>query len=308
MSRPPIPNTPITTAALVITGSLLFCSKGIIVKLLYAEGITPSGVLALRMISSLPFFILMIAQLGRGAFSVQLKDWGLMAALSFVGYFLCSLVNFTGLQHISVGLERVILFSYPTLVLAGSVIFQGARHSIKMYAACALSWVGLYVLIREEISFAGDFHWVVVGSAMVLASAIIYAGYIIIAKPVIQRVGVQRYTGISMSFSCIFVLTYFSLSNGDFGSLFASPKVITYGAVIGIFGTVIPTFLLSYGLSKISSSSYAVISSIGPVITIVLAALFVGDSVGIPQFIGMACSIAGGLLAALKGSKIKQPA
>ena len=292
---------------LVITGSLLFCSKGILVKLMYAEGISPGGVLTLRMISALPFFVLMVALLGREVLTVRLKDWGLMALLSFVGYFLCSLVNFTGLQHISVGLERVILFSYPTLVLAGSVLFQGAKHSPKMYAACALSWVGLYLLIRQEISFAGDYNLVILGSVMVLASAIIYAAYIIIAKPVIQRVGVQRYTGISMSFSCFFVLGYFTSTGGEFSSLFVSPKVIAYGVIIGVFGTVIPTFLLSYGLSKISSSSYAVVSSIGPVITIVLAAVFVGNQLAGLQLIGMGFSITGGVLASIQGRAAKIP-
>ena len=136
---------------MVILGSFLFCAKGIIVKLMFAEGLAPSSVMALRMLTATPVFMIMVALRWKRLSSISRKDWGLMTLLSFIGYFLCSLCNMTGLQHVSVGLERVILFSYPSIVLAGSILFQGARPSAKMYAACGLSWIGLTLIIRDEI-------------------------------------------------------------------------------------------------------------------------------------------------------------
>lgn len=290
---------------MVILGSFLFCAKGIIVKLMFAEGLAPSGVMALRMLTATPVFVIMVALRWKRLSSISRKDWGLMALLSFVGYFLCSFVNMTGLQYVSVGLERVILFSYPSIVLAGTILFHGARPSPKMYAACGLSWIGLTLIIRDEISFAGNTGLVLYGSAMILLSAIIYAGYILVAKPVIKRVGVQLYTGITMLICMAIILVFFSLDNGDFYSLLESTKVIGYGTIIGVFGTAIPILLLSYALTKTSASSYAVVSSIGPVATIILATIYMGKIPEGIQMLGIALSVSGGFLASRQSAPKK---
>ncbi|MFC5050596.1 DMT family transporter [Rubritalea spongiae] len=300
MYRPPTIPTSVTIPSLVILGSFLFCAKGIIVKLMYAEGLVPSSVMALRMLTATPVFVVMVALHWKKLTTIRRRDWGLMGLLAFIGYYLCSLVNMIGLQYISVGLERVILFSYPSIVIAGSILFQGSRPKAGTYIACILTWVGLSLLIHKEISFAGDTNQILYGSAMVLLSAIIYASYIMIAKPVIQRVGVQLYTGLTMCICAGIILGHFSIENGDFSSLFASQEIISYGAAIGIAGTVIPLLLLSYALSKISSSSYAVISSIGPILTIVLSILFIGQLPDKAQCIGLTLSIVGGIFASLQ--------
>ncbi|MGJ8674011.1 DMT family transporter [Rubritalea sp.] len=303
MSRPPNIPTSFAIPSLVILGSFLFCSKGIIVKLMYAEGLAPSGVMALRMLAATPVFLVMVALHWKKLATIRRKDWGLMGLLAFIGYYLCSLVNMIGLQYVSVGLERVILFSYPTIVIAGSILFQGARPSIRTYIASGLTWGGLSLIIHNEISFAGNANDVLYGSAMVLLSAVIYASYIMIAKPVIQRVGVQLYTGLTMTFCAGIIISHFSIENGDFSSLFASQEIISYGVAIGIVGTVIPLLLLSYALSKTSSSSYAVMSSIGPVLTIGLSLVYVGKLPDIMQFCGLALAVAGGIFASFQKNK-----
>jgi len=136
-------------------------------------------------------------------------------------------------------------------------------------------------------------------------------GYILVAKSVIQRVGVQLYTGITMVFCAITILSYFSINDGNFSSLFSSNIVIGYGVAIGIFGTVIPLLMLSYALSKISTSSYAVISSIGPVVTILIATIYMGKIPEGLQLLGISLSVIGGLLATKQESPAKpklQPA
>jgi|TARA_B110000908_G_scaffold136897_1_gene162325 drug/metabolite transporter (DMT)-like permease len=102
-----------------------------------------------------------------------------------------------------------------------------------------------------------------------------------------------------MCFSCAFILINFGIVDGDVGSLFTSEKALVYGVVIGIFGTVVPTYILSYGLSKIPSTSYAVISSAGPVATIALSLVMIGVLPSTPQMLGITLSIAGSLLASL---------
>ena len=283
---------------MVMLGAFLFSSKGIFIKQLYAEGLNPSGALALRMSLALPFYAVPMLLMGRDVCAIALKDWGRMAALAFVGYFFCSLINFTGLQYISIGLERVILFSYPSLVLIGASVFQKRKPSAMLFIASALSWFGLYLVIREEIQVSTNTHFVLLGSGLVLLSAIIYAGYILIAKPVIERIGAKQYTSISMCFSCAFVLIHFGITEGDMSQIVVSDAALFYGIIIGIFGTVAPTYILSYGLSKISSSSYAVMSSVGPVATIALSFLMLSHLPSTIQISGMAISIFGSVLAA----------
>ncbi|MFC4991570.1 DMT family transporter [Rubritalea tangerina] len=304
MNRPPIINESITTPSLVITGSFLFCAKGIIVKALFEEGLSPNAVMALRMLSALPFFLIMVALRWHQLSQITRRDWAQMGVLAFVGFFLCSLINFTGLQYVSVGLERIILFSYPSIVLAGSFLFQGKRPTLPMLSACFLSWIGLTIMVRDEIHLTGNSTWILYGTLLILLSAGIYAGYILLAKPIIQRVGTQLYTGISMSLSACFVLLYFSLTGGEYNQLVKSQQVLSYGLVIGILGTVAPTFLLSYGLSKISADAYAVISSIGPVATIALATGLAGQMPTLAQCLGIGLSIVGAILAAKPKSPI----
>lgn len=283
----------------VMLGSFLFSSKGIFVKMMYDEGLNPTGVLALRMTVAFPFYLIPMVLLGRQLLMIRVKDWFAIMALSLIGYFLCSLINFIGLQYISVGLERVILFSYPSLVLIGSTIFHKRPPSLALVSACMMSWFGLYLVIREEIQIGDDPLWVIIGSGLVLLSAIIYAAYILIAKPVIMRVGASKYTSIVMCFSCVFILINFGLSDGNVAGLFVSQEALIYGIIIGILGTVVPTYILSYGLSKIPSTSYAVISSVGPVATIVLSLVMLGHLPSLIQSLGIIISIAGSLLASM---------
>jgi len=283
--------------SIVILGAFLFSSKSIFIKMMYAEGLNPSGVLALRMSVALPFYLTLAFCMRRSLSDIPLKDWFAMAGLALIGYFFCSLVNANGLQFISVGLERVILFSYPCLVLLGSSVFQKRRPSRTLIIACALSWVGLFLVIYEEIQISSNTSSVLTGAALVLLSAIIYAGYILIAKPLILRVGSERYTSLVMCFSCILVLVYFGITDGNVAALTSSKKAIICGVIIGIFGTVVPTYILSFGLAKTQASSYAILSSAGPVGTIILSLVLAGHFPSWVQCAGVALSIIGCLLA-----------
>ena len=236
----------------------------------------------------------------RSLSGIRIKDWLTMAGLSMIGYFLCSLINTSGLKYISVGLERIILFCYPSLVLVGSAVLKKQPPSRNLIVACVMSWVGLYLVIQEEIQITAHTSRVLLGSALVLLSSIIYAGYILIAKPIITRVGSERYTSLVMCFSCFFVLAYFGVTDGDMTALTYSKKALICGLIIGTFCTVLPTYILSFGLSKTDANSYAVLSSIGPVATIILSLAMAGQLPSWVQCLGVIFSICGSLLASRK--------
>jgi len=107
---------------LILLGAILFSSKAIVVKLAYQEPIDSISLLALRMLFSLPLFV--IAGLyKKGGTKIEQKDWLAMGAIGVTGFYMASYLDFLGLQYISASLERLILYIYPTLVLLMSAIF-----------------------------------------------------------------------------------------------------------------------------------------------------------------------------------------
>ena len=257
--------------AIIITGSFLFCAKGILVKELFRYGFSAQEALTLRMLFALPFYLVAGLWLRTSLRKVSKRDFVWIMVLSFIGFYICSLVNFTGLQHVSVGLERIILFSYPSLVLIGGVLFQKKKHGIKQYLACVLTWIGLALVVLDEVKISGENNRILFGAMMIFLSALIYASYLLIAKPLIHRVGALNTTTLGMVFCCTLILTVQLIKNGTEMSGTYSPQSIALAIAIGTLGTVAPTYLLSLGLSRVSSSSYAIVSSLGPIITIIVA-------------------------------------
>lgn len=278
----------------------MFCSKGILVKELFSHGFNAEEVLALRMLTAMPFYAIAGVILFKSWSKISRRDIGWIFMFSFIGFFLCSLINFMGLQHVSVGLERVILFSYPSLVLLGGALLHKQKHGKLQYVACALTWAGLILVVADEVSFSGDKHAILYGSLLIFLSALIYAWYLLFAKPVIKRVGAKNSTTLGMNISCLIVLGYYCSQNGTEMSGEWTPKTISYVVMIGVLGTVAPTYLLSIGLSRVSSSSYAIVSSIGPIVTIIVASLISQHMPSITQGFGMSLALGSSIFTNLK--------
>lgn len=285
---------------LVIAGSsVLFCSKGVFAKLAYTHGIDALTVLMLRMSMAFPFFAAFAIVPTPGKPPLEARDWLRLAGLGFVGYYLSSLVNFSGLQYISVGLERIILYTYPSLVLAISALIF--RRSVRpvIWTACAVTWVGIVS------AFAGEAHSPVandrtlLGAVLIFGSALSYATFIMISGDTITRVGARRFAGIVVGFSCLFMMIHFLLTHpvSALGNLPA--PVYGYGAVLAVFGTVAPALLQSIGLQRAGAQTFAVISTIGPVATLFVAWAFLGEKPNLAQALGFALTVSGGLAVSL---------
>jgi drug/metabolite transporter (DMT)-like permease len=288
------------TFLIVAGSSVLFCSKGVFAKLAYAEGVDALTVLALRTAFAFPFFVLLAVLPSPGARQpLAARDWGRLALLGFVGYYLSSLVNFTGLQYISVGLERIILYTYPSIVLGLSAVVMRRKIPGSVWTACAVAWVGIV------IAFAGETHRPVAegrtafGAALILASALTYAIFITVSGDTVKRVGTFRFTGIVVGFSCLMMQLHYAATR-PLDALFQLPvQVYGYGVILAIFGTVAPALLLSLGLKRAGAQSFAIISTIGPVTTLFLAWALLGEHPNLAQGIGFVLTLTGGLAVSL---------
>src|SRR6516164_576764 len=141
--------------ALALFGSIAFSGKAIIVKLAYRYGVDAVTLIMYRMLIALPMFAALAWWAGRGRPPLTRRDWLLIGGLGFSGYYLASFLDFAGLAYISAGLERLILYLNPTLVLAlGYVLFR-RRVSRLQVAALAVSYCGVLVVFGHEVRVQG---------------------------------------------------------------------------------------------------------------------------------------------------------
>ncbi len=286
-------------------GAVLFSTKAIIVKKAFADiKIDALTLLTLRMIFSLPFYIiaaLFIHQKKDKAHLTQ-TQWFQVIALGLFGYYMSSFLDFVGLQYVSAGLERLILFLYPSfVVLINTFYFRQKITRIQQWALMlTYTGIGLAYIGEFNADFNnGMFLW---GSFLIFLCAVTFAVYIVGSGKLIPVIGATRFTAYAMLSSTAGVLIHFTLKhNGQLSHLNAADNW-KYGILLAVIATVIPSFMISSGLKRIGSNNVAIISSIGPVSTIIQAHLILGERILISQVIGTILVIAGVLLIGWKTS------
>ena len=288
---------------MVAVAAVAFSGKAIIIKLAYRHGVDAVTLLALRMMFSAPLFLL-LAWWSTRAPDVQAlsgPDLRAVAALGLVGYYLASYFDFLGLQHITAALERLVLFLYPTFVLLLSAMLFGRHITSRDMAAVLLSYVGIALVFAHDLTTQqGD---VVLGSAWVLLSALLYAIYLLGSGRLVGRVGSLRFSCYAGLVSCVAVLAHYAIATPDLRLIVSQPAPV-YGLSIlmAVASTVLPIVLTSEGIRRIGASHASVLGSVGPVATIFLGFLFLGEEITAIQLAGAALVMAGVLLLTLRRS------
>lgn len=195
-----------------------------------------------------------------------------------------------GLQYISAGLERLILFLYPTFVVLLSLVFQKRAINRVEVIALLLSYLGIAFVFLENMS--GDSSQVLKGSLLILASALSFAFFIMGSGVMVKRIGSTKFTAYSMTISCLVTLTHYVITH-DFSLPDLPRQVYFLALMLALISTVIPAFLMNAGIKKVGASKAAIISSIGPVSTLVLAYFFLSEEITYVQLFGTALVISG---------------
>jgi drug/metabolite transporter (DMT)-like permease len=291
------------TYGIVAASSLFFCSKAVFVKLAFRFGMDAVTVLALRMILALPFFLIGGALDAKAnPRPISARDLLHLALLGFFGWYLSSVVNFEGLRHVSVGLERMILYTYPSMVVLGSVLLLGRSLRMGVVAAMLVSYIGIIIGYHAEAS-TSDSGNTLMGAGLVLASAVSYAIFVLFSGEMIARVGAIRFTSCVVGFSALFVLIHFTLTHPP-GALLRLPReAYGCGVALAIFGTVIPSYLFGIGLKRAGSQAFAVIGMVGPLGTVFLAWFILAESVNVTQILGLLLTLGGGVAISLLKDK-----
>ncbi|MEP1487373.1 MAG: DMT family transporter [Algibacter sp.] len=285
-----------------VLGIVLFSSKAVMVKIAYKYNADAISILLLRMLFSFPFYVV-IAYVYRNKISeisILKKDYAWVVFFGFVGYYLASYFDFVGLTYVKASLERIILFLYPTIVIILNRLFLKQPITKVQAGAIALTYLGIVLAFSDEVAVSGSDTYL--GGFFVLLSAITYASYLVGSGWLIPKFGVVKFTAYAMLVSCFCVFIHYSIISET--DLFGfSWEVYGLGVLIAVFATVIPSFLVSASIKMISSSNFAIVAGIGPVSTIILAAIFLNETLTLLQLFGALIVIAGIVFMSLKKEK-----
>ncbi len=288
----------LTGLLLAMLGSVLFSAKGVVVKLHYRLQIDAMTVLALRMLLSLPFFALVAwLQMRRNA-PLSAGDRGRIVLLGVVGYYLSSYLDFLGLQYISAGLERLILFLTPSFVLLMSVFWLKRRVGRTEWLALVICYGGTVLVFLHDARAGSANVWL--GGAFVLGSAVFYALYLLLSGELVRRVGSLRLVSYVMCVSTVMSVGQFLLLRPA-AALLQTPEVYRLSLLNAVLCTVLPVFLTMMGIARIGAPVASLAGMIGPVSVLFLAAWILGEPITAIQLAGTAMVLAGmGLLSTKK--------
>lgn len=294
------------------TGAILFSTKAIIIKkAFHSTSADPLSLLMLRMLFSLPFYLAAAfwGSSRQGYVKISRRQWLWIAVLGLLGYYLSSFFDFVGLQYISAGLERLILFIYPSLaVLINAYLFK-QRISRAQRWALLLTYTGIGIAYFGELKAdTGNphFYW---GSFLIFLCAITYAFYLSGTGRMIPVLGAARFTTWSMLVATGAVLLHFlvrGVVSGHLSFSVFSNGLWVYAVLLALLATVIPSFMLSEGMKRIGPNNAAIVTSIGPVSTILQAHFILGDTIFAEQVVGTLLVIAGVLLIGWQGRQAKE--
>ena len=284
---------------LALVGVVAFSVRPILIKLAYAYVTDPVTLIALRMLFSLPFFVAAAFWVRRDTARTPLtrRDWWAVLFLGFLGYYLASFLDFLGLQYISAGLGRLMLFLYPTITVLLSALFLGKYVSRRDIVALVVSYAGLALVLSQ--GFAGENRNLILGALLVFGSALCYAVYLVSSSQVVARIGSVRFTAYATSVASLLCILQFLLLR-PLSALQLPPQVYGLAIAMAVGCTVLPVFVTSEALRRIGANQVAIIGAAGPVTTIFLGWLGLEESMTLLQVAGAALVLAGVLLVTIK--------
>jgi drug/metabolite transporter (DMT)-like permease len=262
--------------ALATLGAIAFSGKAIIVKLAYRYGVDAVTLIMLRMLFALPLFALMAWWAGRGKPALTTRDWLGVLGLGFSGYYLSSFLDFAGLAYITASLERLILYLNPTLVLLFGWVVYRRRITPWQGAGMAISYAGVLLVFGHELRL-GQSAAAAWGTLLVLLSAVSYALYLVASGEFVKRLGSLRLVGLATSVACVLCIAQFVLLRPMSSALQVAPEVIWLSILNATLCTALPVLAVMMAIERIGPAMAAQTGMVGPMSTILMGVLILGE-------------------------------
>src|SRR5450830_223249 len=294
---------------MVLVAAVALSSKAIIVKLAYVYPVDATTLIALRLAFSAPFFIALAvwAKLSESTPTINKHDAWAIVILGVVGGYAPMWLDFSGLAYVTAGLERIILFLYPTMVVVISAVLFKQRIGRREIFALVVSYIGVGLAVGHDFTLlksgVGD---TLLGASLVFASSLVYAGYLVYSGRIIPRIGPASFTAYNMLAATAASSLHFAFSQHAVALLDLPAQVYWLSLLMAVVATVLPAILLSIGIHRIGSSKASLVSSIGPVSTIMLAYVFLGEGITWLQIAGTLLVLVGVLAITVKSRKVAE--
>lgn len=276
--------------ALAGAGAIAFSGKAIIIKLAYRHEVDPATLIMYRMLLALPFFVAMAWWAGRGRAPLTARQWRGVLFLGFIGYYLSSYLDFLGLQYISASLERLILYLNPTLVALLGLLLYRRRVGLRQVVGMAVSYSGILLVFAHELALQGQA--VMLGGALVFASALFYALYMVYSGELVQRLGSLRLVGLATTVACLCCILQF-LWLRPISAASVVPEVLWLSLINATVCTVAPVLLVMMAIERIGSSLTAQVGMVGPMVTLLLSGWLLGEVISAWVLAGTALVLGG---------------
>jgi drug/metabolite transporter (DMT)-like permease len=279
-----------TGLTLATLGAIAFSGKAIIVKLAYRYGVDAVTLIMYRMLFALPIFALMAWWSSRGKPPLTRRDaWGILG-LGCTGYYLASYLDFAGLASISASLERLILYLNPTLVVLLGLVLHKRHISRRQACGMVISYSGVLLVFGHEIRLEGaDAAF---GALLVFLSAVSYAIYLSFSGQLVRRLGSLRLVGLATSVACLLCIGQFVLLRPMSAALVA-PEVIGLSVLNATLCTALPVLMVMMAIERIGAGATAQAGMVGPMSTILMGVLVLGEPFTVWVAAGSVCVLAG---------------
>jgi len=268
------PEKLVSGLVLATLGAIAFSGKAIIVKLAYRYGVDAVTLIMYRMLFALPIFAVMAWWSSRGKPALTRHDWLGVLGLGFSGYYLASFLDFAGLAFISASLERLILYLNPTLVLILGLVLYQRRITRFQALGMGISYLGVLLVFGHEISLAGADA--ALGAALVFGSAVSYALYLSFSGELVKRLGSLRLVGLATLVACGLCILQFLLLR-PLSAAVVAPEVIWLSILNATVCTAAPVLMVMMAIERIGASLATQTGMVGPMSTIAMGALLLGE-------------------------------
>lgn len=265
----------------VFLATVFLSTKSIWAKLIYLDSLSPLNVLACRAVLSLPFFLIPMIR-----FDWNSVNKSKVFKYSFFGailYLSSSIADFIGLLYISASLERAVLFTFPIYVfLLSSDLSRITFSKVILIVSTVL---GLAIMFNPTV----DNHLIdtLIGISLVLLSAVFWALFIIYSKRAVSNISPTIFTSTYMCITTVLLLFGFIIDSKNFTTfLTLQTHTMIYLVFLAIFCSIIPSYLMSFGLKRINASLAAVISAMGPIVTLALDVVILNHNLALNEIIG----------------------
>jgi drug/metabolite transporter (DMT)-like permease len=255
-------------------GAIAFSGKAIIVKLAYRHGVDAVTLIMYRMLFALPLFVVLAWWSGRGRPALTWRDVRTVLGLGFCGYYLASFLDFAGLRYVSASLERLILYLNPTLVLGLGAFLFHKRVTRSQILALAVSYCGVLCVFGREASLQGAN--VPLGATLIFLSAISYAIYLSYSGEEVKRLGALRLTGLATTVACIICIAQFLILRPLSAAVVPS-AVLWLSVLNATLCTFAPVLMVMMAIERIGASLTAQAGTVGPLSTILMAVMLLGE-------------------------------